>query len=339
MRAAWVFFAAARLCGGSEAPSAAALASAGAAFRRDGLAVLEGFADSVEVAAMKARMAELRASHDASAAEAHVFVTDERQGAQQAKSAHFFESAAQTSFFYEDDGETLNKCGHGLHLADDAFGRYSASPAIRTLLGAFGLEDPVLPQSMYIFKEAVRGGAVTSHQDATFLHTKPAQTVVGLWLALDDATLENGCLWARNGSHAEPIRRTFVRAPGEQYKMVFEETGAAPAPADYLDGRLLDAARRLGPKDAAAWEGKNVDAAAALKNGFVPLPVKAGTLVAFAGTLDHLSLPNESPHDRHTFQLHAVEGPGAGMEWSDSNWLQYTDKAPFPRLADRGREL
>ena len=38
------------------------------------------------------------------------------------------------------------------------------------------------------------GGEVAVHQDSTFLYTDPP-TVVGLWLALEDATKENGCLW------------------------------------------------------------------------------------------------------------------------------------------------
>ena len=63
----------------------------------------------------------------------------------------------------------------------------------------------------YIFKQPGVGGSVTSHQDATFLRTEPEQTVVGLWLALDDATVDNGCLWLRNRSHFEPLRRVFVR--------------------------------------------------------------------------------------------------------------------------------
>ena len=66
--------------------------------------------------------------------------------------------------------------------------------------------------------------------------------------------------------------------------------------------------------------------------GFVPLPVRAGDLVVLAGTLDHLSLPNLSPDARHTFQLHMVEGPDAGVEWAPENWLQYASKQPFPRL-------
>ena len=55
--------------------------------------------------------------------------------------------------------------------------------------------------SMYIFKQAKFGSAVPPHQDSTFLHTSPTQTVVGLWLALEDATEDNGCLWFIPGSH------------------------------------------------------------------------------------------------------------------------------------------
>ena len=36
------------------------------------------------------------------------------------------------------------------------------------------------------------------HQDCTFLYTDPP-TVVGLWVALEDATKDNGCLWTIYG--------------------------------------------------------------------------------------------------------------------------------------------
>ena len=46
-----------------------------------------------------------------------------------------------------------------------------------------------------------------------------------------------------------------------------------------------------------------------------------------------MSLPNTSAAPRHTFQLHLVEGPRAGVEWSARNWLQYPGGRPFPELA------
>ena len=48
---------------------------------------------------------------------------------------------------------------------------------------------------------------MTPHQDGTFLNNDPLK-LVGFWFPLDDATLENGCLWYVPGSHA---RHTVTR--------------------------------------------------------------------------------------------------------------------------------
>jgi ectoine hydroxylase-related dioxygenase (phytanoyl-CoA dioxygenase family) len=40
------------------------------------------------------------------------------------------------------------------------------------------------------------------HQDSTFLYTDPP-SCVGLWLALEDATRANGCLWGLKGIHKQ----------------------------------------------------------------------------------------------------------------------------------------
>ena len=58
----------------------------------------------------------------------------------------------------------------------------------------------------------------------------------------------------------------------------------------------------------------------------------SNTLLAFPGLLDHLSLPNTSDAPRHTFQLHLVEGPRAGVTWHERNWLQYPEGRAFPEL-------
>ena len=59
---------------------------------------------------------------------------------------------------------TKNKVGHGLHIADPVFQAYSESNKVALLARALGWVDPVLPQSMYIFKQPLDGDAVTSHQ-------------------------------------------------------------------------------------------------------------------------------------------------------------------------------
>ena len=222
-----------------------------------------------------------------------------------------------------------------MHIIPGAFRDYTTSKKVKGLVRELGWKDPVVPQSMYIFKQAKVGGEVTSHQDSTFLFTEPRQSCLGLWLALDDATLENGCLWVRPGSHTETVRRKFVRNPlhfgveaiekrsnkavgdTSQPQMIFEE--------------LVDYAESV------PWEGKLPEGSfphceGLFKNGFVPVECKAGDLLAFCGEIDHLSLPNQSEKQRHTFQLHLVDGLGAGVTWAKSNWLQYPKDEKFLRI-------
>jgi phytanoyl-CoA hydroxylase len=87
------------------------------------------------------------------------------------------------------------------------------------------------------------------------------------------------------------------------------------------------------------WDGKLPDDSlpapeyiGLYEHGFIPIPCKAGDSLAFAGELDHLSLPNNSSQARHTFQLHCVEGERAGVYWSKENWLQYPPDEPFMKL-------
>ena len=304
-------------------------------FTRDGVVVLPQFASLEEVCGMKRRMAELIDAWDPAEAKGSVFHT---YGNEKLNQEYFLESAATVKFFLEADAvdkssglvkpdfaksEIINKVGHALHFLDPVFTSYSQSAKVKALVKALGYRDPVLPQSMYIFKQARIGGEVTSHQDSTYLFTTPHQTCLGMWLALDDATLENGCLWARKGSHHEPLRSQLVRRDAADASTDTSDTSTSArglakiAPKEVnVDGD--DEAGRSSAR-ARQWLGKvpggsvkySAAADAALRaEGFVPLPVKAGDLVCFPGTLDHLSLANETAHSRHTFQLHLVEGPG-----------------------------
>jgi phytanoyl-CoA hydroxylase len=295
-----------------------------------------------------------------------VFRTDSGQVDAQGRSDYFLDSASRVHFFVEADavesatgalrGEylagggklrALNKAGHGLHMRPGPFADYSSSRKVSSLLRELGYVDPVVPQSMYIFKQAATvggrmGGEVTSHQDSTFLHTEPRQTCVGLWLALDGATIENGCLWVRPGSHREGLRRRFVRNPGHfGDSLIYGGGDDDDHRGDRAEPQLIFRSANDGDDRGGAvpWEGSlpenslpAPECAGLYKAGFVPIACEAGDLVAFAGTLDHLSLPNQSSGARHTFQLHCVEGEGAGVTWSRENWLQYPPGVSFMRL-------
>lgn len=107
---------------------------------------------------------------------------------------------------YDDNKQVDNK-----EQIPNVFYQYCTSNKIQSLLiNELQYIDPVVPQSMYIFKQSYHGGIVNSHQDSTFLYTTPKQTCIGLWLALHDSTLNNGCLWIRPKSHInESTRRHY----------------------------------------------------------------------------------------------------------------------------------
>ncbi len=142
-----------------------------------------------------------------------VFTTDE-----QARHADdkFLESGGTIDFFWEaealdDEGQVVvdkrvafNKMGHAAHDLDPVFDRFSRQDPLPELVADLGLRNPRLLQSMLILEHAGIGGEVVSHQDATFLSTDPI-TVIGLWFALEDATIENGCLPALDDPTLVPL--------------------------------------------------------------------------------------------------------------------------------------
>lgn len=170
------------------------------------------------------------------------------------------------------------------------------NPKIVQLLRSLGYSRPLPVQSMFIFKQPGIGGEVVPHQDSTFLATDPP-SVIGLWLALEDATIENGCLWALPGSHKAGVHKHFVRDPIDS---AVSFTGAMP----------------------------EID-----MNEFEPVEVKAGTLVLLHGANLHMSRENKSGKSRHAFSVHCVEG-APGVNYRSDNWLQRKKDFPFEPLYD-----
>ncbi len=92
-----------------------------------------------------------------------------------------------------------------MHDLDSIFDRFSRTPDMAAVATDIGMKLPLLLQSMYIFKQPHIGGEVNCHTDHTFLWTEP-QSVIGFWVAIDDATTENGCMWALPGGHRIPVK-------------------------------------------------------------------------------------------------------------------------------------
>uniref|UniRef100_A0A0C9QKY0 TSA: Wollemia nobilis Ref_Wollemi_Transcript_29522_1393 transcribed RNA sequence n=1 Tax=Wollemia nobilis TaxID=56998 RepID=A0A0C9QKY0_9CONI len=257
-------------------------------FDSEGYLVLEGFASPEECGEMMERMAELVKGFDPS--NSSIFSSKNQQ---ELTANHFYESAEKISFFFEErafdsDGKlkqpkelSINKVGHALHELDPVFSKFSSSEKLGNVLASLNYKRPTIIQSMYIFKQPGIGGEVVPHQDNSFLYTEPP-SCTGLWLALEDATIENGCIWALPKSHKDGLVRRFIRdSDGVHYDK--------PSPPYNYDD-------------------------------FVPIEVKAGTFLVIHGDLVHQSFQNQSSKSRHAYSLHAVDTQGC--TWSEDNWLQ-----------------
>jgi phytanoyl-CoA hydroxylase len=101
--------------------------------------------------------------------------------------------------------------------------------------------------SQFIFKNPGAYGQPW-HQDSYYFPFEPDHQV-GVWLAVTEATLANGCLWVLPGSHREPVHEHVPdRRPDSQYGYVeivdHDMSGAVPvllAPGDLLlfDSHLM----------------------------------------------------------------------------------------------------
>ena len=260
-----------------------------------GYLVLPGFKPPAQLSAMGARAQAIVEAFDPSIGASRFSTRDRSLVADAALLA----SADQVRCFFEEEAlddcgrlrvpksQSINKIGHAMHDLDAVFVDFSHGPQLAALAQDLGLREPQIWQSQVIFKQPRIGGEVGWHQDASFFVTTP-QTVTTFWFALEEATLDNGCLWVEPGAHRGA--RGVLR---EQYV------------CNHAAGTL-----RMQPLDATPWP----DAAQA-----VPLPVAAGTLVVFHGLLPHYSAPNRSPRSRLAYTLHVTDAQAA---YAPSNWLQ-----------------
>ena len=90
---------------------------------------------------------------------------------------------------------------------DSVFAEFATNRAVTDLVA-----DLIAPNldcflSQFIFKNPGAWGQPW-HQDSFYFPFDPPRPIVGVWLAVTEATLENGCLHVLPGSHHEPSTST-----------------------------------------------------------------------------------------------------------------------------------
>lgn len=159
----------------------------------------------------------------------------------------------------ESDEEVQRRylCIHFPHKISAVMEKYLATPKMVEVLTEVVGPNVKCMQSMLFIKATGKPGQAW-HQDEDFIPTRD-RSLVGGWIAMDDATIENGCLWLIPGSHKLGVLWPMEQQDDSRFDCADESTGFP-----YSD------------KDA------------------IPVEVKAGTIVFFNGYLLHRSFPNRA---------------------------------------------
>ena len=122
--------------------------------------------------------------------------------------------------------------------------------------------------SQIFFKAPEGGGPKPAHQDNYYFGPTDIEGVVTAWIALDDSTLENGCLYFGDGTNQGPVY-AHEAPTGEPFNL-------------------------------------QLPAALLAKQPMVPAPVRKGGISFHHGNTFHQSGPNHSAHWRRACALHFV---------------------------------
>jgi ectoine hydroxylase-related dioxygenase (phytanoyl-CoA dioxygenase family) len=157
----------------------------------------------------------------------------------------------------ETDDEVMRNylCIHFPHKISETMEHFLAHPVMVDVLTRIIGPNVKCMQSMLFIKAAGKPGQAW-HQDEDFIPTRD-RTLTGSWIAMDDATLDNGCLWVLPGSHKRGILWEMQKQDDPRFDCTDESFG---------------------------FPYKDEDA--------IPVEVKAGAIVFFNGYLLHRSLPN-----------------------------------------------
>ena len=166
------------------------------------------------------------------------------------------------------DDEVLKQflCIHFPHKISATLKATLFNPATLKVLTSVVGPNVKCMQSMLFIKASGKPGQAW-HQDEDYIPTRD-RSLIGGWIALDRATVENGGLWVIPGSHRHGILWDQAWHGDRRFDCAEESHGFPYTDADAI-----------------------------------PVEVEAGSVVFFNGYLLHRSLPNRAPEGRYRRSL------------------------------------
>jgi ectoine hydroxylase-related dioxygenase (phytanoyl-CoA dioxygenase family) len=155
----------------------------------------------------------------------------------------------------DDQAQQRVLCVHHPHKISQTISKYLSCEQIVDVLTHTVSPNVKCMQSMLFIKAAGKPGQAW-HQDEDYIPTRD-RSLIGAWIALDDATVDNGCLWVIPGSHKPGILWEQEWHGDRRFDCALESRGFPYTSDDEI-----------------------------------PVEVKAGSIVFFNGYLLHRSLPN-----------------------------------------------
>lgn len=190
----------------------------------------------------------------------------------------------------ESDGDVLKKylAIHFPHKISPVIKNYLSHPEIISVLKSIVSPNLKCMQSMLFVKAPGKPGQ-SWHQDEYYIPTRD-KSLIGVWIAIDDASVENGCLWV---------------VPGSQR-------------LGYIMPRVPNTSNEYSDKD-------TIDVSGYPKSEIIPLEANKGDVVFFNGYLLHSSLRNKTEHTFRTALVNHYMSAESMLPWDQDGKFPLTE--------------
>ncbi|HEY5462538.1 MAG TPA: phytanoyl-CoA dioxygenase family protein [Hanamia sp.] len=190
----------------------------------------------------------------------------------------------------ETDEEVLKKyvAIHFPHKISPLIKKFLSNKNITKVLSKIVSPNVKCMQSMLFVKAPGKAGQAW-HQDEYYIPTRD-KSLVGAWIAVDDATVENGCLWLIPGSNKPSYMRKRVDNTSDEYA-----------------------------------DENTIDVSDYKSNEIIPVEVKSGTVVFFNGYTLHSSLRNKTKDCFRTALVNHYMSAESMLPWDQDGKLPPTE--------------